>query len=182
MITRRYKRLLFRILYYPSVLIIKPFDLFFHKAYCRLIYTLLKQGGVNFTGFPNYISSDVYIDDLNQCFIGHDCVISKHVVLLTHDYSITTALKSENNCPKNDVRIDGKIIIGNNVFIGLRSTILPDTKIGNNVIIGAGSVVKGSIPDNSVAAGNPCRVIMSVQEYLSRKKKIWSNLNLKYDS
>lgn len=49
--------------------------------------------------------------------------------------------------------------IGDNVFIGIHSLILPGVKIGNSVIIGAGSVVTKDIPDNCIAAGNPARVI-----------------------
>ena len=50
----------------------------------------------------------------------------------------------------------------------MHSIILPGTKIGNNVIIGAGSVVRGSIPDNSIVAGNPAVVIGDIIEYASK--------------
>jgi len=49
--------------------------------------------------------------------------------------------------------------IGDNVFIGIHSLILPGVKIGDSVIIGAGSVVTKDIPDNCIAAGNPARII-----------------------
>ncbi len=54
------------------------------------------------------------------------------------------------------------ITIGNNVWIGAGVTVLPGVKIGDNCVIGAGSVVVRSIPENSIAVGNPCRVIKSV--------------------
>ena len=57
------------------------------------------------------------------------------------------------------------ITIGNNVWIGANSTILPEVTIGNNVIIGANSLVIKDIPDNSVAVGNPCRVIKKKEDY-----------------
>lgn len=60
--------------------------------------------------------------------------------------------------------------IGNNVFIGMHSTILKGVYIGNNVIIGANSLVNKDIPDNCVAAGNPCKVIMSLAEYYEKRK------------
>ena len=60
--------------------------------------------------------------------------------------------------------------IGNNVFIGMHSTILKGVHIGNNVIIGANSLVNKDIPDNCVAAGNPCRIIMGLDEYHEKRK------------
>lgn len=63
----------------------------------------------------------------------------------------------------------GKVTIGNNVFIGMNSIILKNAVIGDNTIIGAGSVVTGHIPANCVAAGNPCRVIMSLEDYYTKR-------------
>lgn len=54
------------------------------------------------------------------------------------------------------------ITVGDNVWIGGSVTVLPGVTIGNNCVIGAGSVVTRSIPDNSVAVGNPCKVIKSI--------------------
>ena len=58
----------------------------------------------------------------------------------------------------------GKVSIGNDVFIGRGTIILPNVRIGNNVVIGAGSIVTSDIPDNSIAVGNPCRVIREITE------------------
>lgn len=60
--------------------------------------------------------------------------------------------------------------IGNNVFLGMHSTILKGVHIGNNVIIGANSLVNKDIPDNCVAAGNPCKVVMSLDDYYKKRK------------
>jgi acetyltransferase-like isoleucine patch superfamily enzyme len=59
----------------------------------------------------------------------------------------------------------GPIEIGNNVWIGANCVILPGVKIGSNVVIGAGSVVTKNIPDNSIAVGNPCKVIKKKASY-----------------
>lgn len=67
----------------------------------------------------------------------------------------------------------GRVIIGNNVFIGAGATVLCNTKIGDNVIVGAGSVVTHDIPSNSICAGNPAEVICSYEEW-SRKHKEFS--------
>ena len=61
--------------------------------------------------------------------------------------------------------------IGNDCWIGANVTILPGVTIGNNCVIGAGSVVTRSIPDNSFAAGNPCRVIRELGDADSMKHK-----------
>lgn len=132
-------------------------------------------------GQQRYISSDVYIDSFSHVSFGSDCVVSKNVTFLTHDYSLTTALVAANKRPKTDVQIQGKINIGSNVFIGLGTTILPGTTIGDNVIIGARSVVKGKIPSNVVAAGNPCKPIAALDEYLAKKEKQLKDLDVRYD-
>ena len=56
------------------------------------------------------------------------------------------------------------VSIGNNVWIGGNVVILPGVSIGDNVVIGTGSVVTKSIPDNVIAAGNPCRIIRKITE------------------
>jgi len=67
--------------------------------------------------------------------------------------------------------IFGKIVIGNNVFIGINCIILSNTSIGDNCIVGAGSVVRGNFPENSVIAGNPAQIVSKtgVQRMLSRQ-------------
>ena len=62
-------------------------------------------------------------------------------------------------------------VIGNNVFIGMRSIILAGANIGDNVIIGAGSVVTGIVESYSVYAGNPAKKICSLEEYKKKLKQ-----------
>lgn len=71
----------------------------------------------------------------------------------------------------------GKIKIRSNVYIGNNVLILPGVTIGNNVMIGAGAVVTKSIPDDSVAAGNPARIISDT--LTTKKRMILKNLNTK---
>ena len=85
--------------------------------------------------------------------IGDDCFIGPNV-------SIYTACHSTNPVERNTRQEWAKpVTIGNNVWIGGSVTILPGVSIGDNVSIGAGSVVVGDIPSNTVAVGNPCKVI-----------------------
>jgi acetyltransferase-like isoleucine patch superfamily enzyme len=66
------------------------------------------------------------------------------------------------------VDVFGRIIIGNNVFVGNGSILLPGTSIGDNTVIGAGALVKGELEANSVYAGVPARRICSYEEYKTR--------------
>ena len=81
--------------------------------------------------------------------------------ILTHDASLRKFIG-------NDCNKIGRVVIGNNVFVGYRSIILPNVTIGNNVIVGAGSVITRDIPSNSVAVGNPAHVICSCDEYIQK--------------
>ena len=88
--------------------------------------------------------------------IGDDCFIGPNV-------SIYTACHSTDPVERNNRKEWAEpVTIGNSVWIGGSVTILPGVTIGDNVTIGAGSVVTRDIPDNVVAAGNPCRVIRRV--------------------
>ena len=85
--------------------------------------------------------------------IGDDCFIGPNV-------SIYAACHSTDPVERNSRREWAEpVTIGDNVWIGGSVTILPGVTIGDNVTIGAGSVVTKDIPSNSVAVGNPCKVI-----------------------
>lgn len=62
----------------------------------------------------------------------------------------------------------GKVSIGDEVFVGHGTIILPNVRIGNRVVVGAGSVVTKDIPDNSIAAGNPAKVIGTYDDFLRK--------------
>mgnify|MGYP002710252414 FL=1 len=67
------------------------------------------------------------------------------------------------------------VTVGDNVWIGGNTVILPGVTVGSNVVIGAGSVVSKDIPDNTIAAGNPCKVIRKITDedriYYFKKQK-----------
>lgn len=106
--------------------------------------------------------------DPSHCWlisIGDDVTIAPNVHILAHDASTKKYL--------NYTKI-GKVKIGNNVFIGADSIILPNTTIGNNVVIGAGSVVNNDIADNCVYAGNPAKFICSLDDFIKKNKQLMS--------
>ena len=99
--------------------------------------------------------------------IGEHVQITKGVTVLTHgyDWSVLKGVYGE------ILGSAGKVTIGNNVFLGMNCTVLKGVTIGDNVIIGANSLVNKDIPSNCVAAGNPCRVIMSLEEYRQKRQQ-----------
>lgn len=100
--------------------------------------------------------------------IGNKVTITSGVKILTHDGSTWLIRDSEGNRYQHYA----PVTIGNNVFIGVNTIIMPGITIGSNVIIGAGSVVTKDIPDNSVAVGNPARVISS---FFTLEEKVKNN-------
>jgi acetyltransferase-like isoleucine patch superfamily enzyme len=118
--------------------------------------------GKNFsvTGIVNY-SSEPYL-----ITIGDNVRISDNVNFITHDGGMHV-IRQLKNIPAD---LFGKITVGNNVFIGMGTIILPNVRIGNNVVIGAGSIVTKNIPNNSVACGVPAKVIETIQEYYNKNR------------
>ncbi len=105
------------------------------------------------------------IIDPSHCWhikIGNNVTLAPRVHILAHDASTGLFLKYTRFA---------NVSIGNNVFIGAGSIILPGVEIGDNVIIGAGSIVSKNIPSNSVAAGNPAKVIKPIDEHLAKEKE-----------
>ncbi len=98
--------------------------------------------------------------------IGDNVHIAAGVSFVTHDIT-HIMLNRASEQGRFQERI-GCIEIGNNVFVGSGAIIMFDTKIGSNVIIGTGSIVTRDIPDNSVAAGVPARVIGTFDDYMKK--------------
>lgn len=97
--------------------------------------------------------------------IGDDVQITSGVTILTHgyDWSVLKGLYGQvlGSC--------GEVVIGNNVFIGMHTTILKGVHIGSNCVIGANSLVNHDIDDGWVAAGNPARPIMRIEDYYEKR-------------
>ena len=112
-----------------------------------------KQISIGQRFFANF--NLVILDEASVTF-GDDCFLGPNVSIYTACHSI---YPTERNTRKEWAK---PVTIGNNVWIGGSVTILPGVTIGDNCTIGAGSVVTRSIPANSVAAGNPARVLRKI--------------------
>ena len=118
---------------------------------------------------------DECILDPGHCWlieIGNNVTLAPRVHILAHDASTQKEL--------GRTKI-GLVKVGDNVFIGAGSIILPNTHIGDKVIIGAGSVVSKDIPSNSVAVGNPAKVIMTYDSYME-KNRVWMTTRREFDA
>ena len=95
--------------------------------------------------------------------IGNHVTITGGVRFITHDGGVWVF---RDEFP--ELELLAPIVVGNNVFIGLMSVLLPGSVVGNNVVVGAGSVIRGVLDSDSVYAGVPARRIMSLEEYRAK--------------
>lgn len=110
--------------------------------------------------------------DPSHCWlieIGDDVTFGPHVQVLAHDAS---------TCKTLGYAKIGRVTIGNNVFVGAGSIILPGVKIGDNSVIGAGSIVTKDVPTNMVYAGNPAKQIMTLEEFVEKNSKLMEHAPL----
>lgn len=119
--------------------------------YCDYGFNI--EVGKNF--FANY---NCTILDVGKVVIGDNCQLAPNVAIYTAGHPIHP--DSRNSGYEYGIGIT----IGDNCWIGGNTVICPGVHIGNNVVIGAGSVVTKDIPDWSIAAGSPCKVIRKITE------------------
>lgn len=147
---------------------------FYRKLYKAIIGSLYpmryaKKIGVNFCGCENDTKIYGRVSWGTEPWlitIGKDCHITDGVKFETHDGG---TLLFRKDFP--DLEITKPITIGDECYIGNNAIFLPGVTVGNHCIIGAGAIVSHDIPDNSVAAGVPARVIKTTDEYLEKIKK-----------
>ena len=118
--------------------------------------------GSNF--FANY---NCTIIDVAKVTIGDNCMLAPNVAIYTAGHPVHPDTR------RSRYEYGKPVTIGDNVWIGGNSVVLPGVTIGSNCVIGAGSVVTRDVPPWSIAAGNPCRIIRTITE--SDRKKLFKD-------
>ena len=125
---------------------------------------LKTRGFLHAQGRDCFISKAANIPDPHLVCIGDNVWLTSGCQLLCHDASVIM-INIMRNAHFDRV---APIIMGEHCFLGNNTIILPGITIGSRSIVGAGSVVTGNIPDNSVYAGNPARFICSFEDYAQK--------------
>lgn len=134
----------------------------------------------NFGGRHVHFGKNVYanfnltlVDD-THIYVGDHTMIGPNVTIASAGHPILPELREK------DYQFNMPVHIGRNCWIGAGVVIVPGINIGDNTVIGAGSIVTKDIPANSVAVGNPCRVIREIndrdREYYFKDRKISENI------
>ena len=140
----------------------------------EIIKTLLHKTGENFQIEPNFYCDYGYNIEIGENFYSnHNLVIldpakvtfGKNTFIGPNCGFYTAEHPLDFNIRNTGTEFAKPITIGDNVWIGGNVVVLAGITIGNNVVIGASSVVTKDIPENSIAVGNPCRVIRKVWLY-----------------
>lgn len=106
-----------------------------------------------------YANFNLTLVDDTDVFIGNYVMIGPNVTIDTGTHPIRPDIR------KKQAQYNLPVTIGDNVWIGAGSIILPGVHIGENTVIGAGSIVTKDIPANVVALGSPCRVVREINEH-----------------
>lgn len=146
----------------------------FDRARLQRRWTRLRELGMHI-GADVWLPASTWIDT-SHCYlisIGDHCGFGEECLILAHDAQMDEFL---------DAARIGRVIVHPSCHIGARTVILPGVEIGPRTIVGANSVVSGSLPADTVCAGNPARVICGLDEYLERhRKRIGTSPTFAYD-
>ncbi|MGX7417845.1 sugar O-acetyltransferase [Carnobacterium gallinarum] len=125
-----------------------------------------------------YANFDCVILDVAAVEIGRNVMFGPKVNLFTAGHPVDPAVRI------SGLEFGRKITIGDNVWIGGNTSVNPGVKIGANTVIGSGSVVTKDIPENVIAAGNPCRVLRQItakdtEFWEKQQKSYWADATKK---
>lgn len=108
------------------------------------------NGGKLELGSHCFFNINSSITAMSEIKIGDNCKFGNNLVIVDHDHNFRSS---------HPEFISSPVYIGNNVWCGANVTILRGTKIGDNCIVGAGTVVKGSFPENCIICGTKGKII-----------------------
>lgn len=135
----------------------------------RSIRSIVNKGmkiGKNCHIMPGVFFDEAYASLIS---IGDNCTITSGVRILAHDASMYRDL--------GFAKI-GRVEIKDNTFIGNNAIILPGISVGPNAVIGAGAIVNDDVPENSVVAGNPAKVVSTKEDFLKKHKANYKNTSI----
>ena len=124
--------------------------------------TNIKMGKGSYANFNFVVLDENTVSIGENVFIGPNCAMYTPVHPLCFEDRNTFLNKKTGS--ETNLEYSKPIFIGDNCWLGGNVTVLPGARIGNGCVIGAGSVVTGDIPDNTLAYGNPCRAVRKITE------------------
>ena len=151
---------------------LKPSDTEEKTAYMRKNFAECGEGcyielpfhanwGGHHVHFGNYIyaNSNLTLVDDGHIYVGDRVMFGPNVTVATANHPLDASLR------RKSLQYNRDVCIGENTWIGAGTVIVPGVTVGKNCVIGAGSIVTKDIPDNSLAVGNPCRVLREIGDH-----------------
>lgn len=135
------------------------------RRYMRVMKHLLVSRGAIIRGEPLYIAHDAVFDLSDSVSLGHRCVISRGVRILTHDYSLDRYAERHRLVPADrELRRTAPVEVGDYAFIGMGAMLMPGVSVGDGAIVGARALVTRNVPPGVIVGGVPARVLQGVEE------------------
>lgn len=155
----------------PFLALIRIAGLFHPRTGTRLAIWFYQRVGMRMNGRPTFVSSAAWFDgtdNYSRITLSEGCSISKDVHVLTHDWSPYTAFRSLGRTKTTQLGRKADVVIGPHAFIGLGCIIMAGSSVGRAAVVGAGTVVRGQVPDYQIVIGNPMREVGDIRDRLLR--------------